>query len=157
MGQIRTHRTLAVDAAPATVWAALERVDDYPSWWPWLRELDARSLEAGERWACRIKPPLPWSMAFEVDLRRVGDGVVRADIRGDIRGTAGVVVAPSGSGGSTVTLEAALSAQGGATALLHRLAPSVSRWAHDRVIDAAFAQFRDGALGGDGTTGHPSR
>ena len=130
------------------VWAALERVDEYPSWWPWLRGFDADVLAAGERWSCRNRPPLPWSLAFELDLRRVGDGVVRADVRGDIQGSAGVVVAPSG-GGSTVTLDASLSAQGGPTAWLHRLAPPVSRWAHDRVIDAAFAQFCAGALGGD--------
>jgi hypothetical protein len=157
LGQIRTHRTLVVDEDPAVVWAALERVEEYPAWWPWLRGFDAEALAPGDRWSCRIRPPLPWSLDLEVHLTWVGGRAIRADIAGDIEGTADVVVRAAGDGGSAIALAASLQAWRGPTAVLHRLAPPVSRWAHDRVIDAAFAQFCERALGGDGTREHPSR
>jgi len=152
---LRTRRTVAIPAPADDVWAALERVDDYPTWWPWLRRFDAEALAAGQRWSCRIRPPLPWSLRFDVELRSVARGRVEAVVVGDIDGSASVDVRARGEG-CTVTLDASLRAQRGPSAALHRLAPAASRWAHDRVVDAAFAQFRDRALGGRELSGPAS-
>lgn len=143
---IETRRTLEVPATVAQVWSALERVEDYPRWWPWLRHLDARSLSAGERWTCTIQPPLPWSLRVELLLDEVADGALRATVAGDVVGTAALAVRAADDGRSEIQLEATLHADGGATAALHRSVPGLSRWAHDRVIDRAFVQFRDRAF-----------
>jgi uncharacterized membrane protein len=143
---IETRRAVEVPASAEQVWAALGRVQDYPRWWPWLRHLDARSLSAGERWACTIKPPLPWSLQLEIVLDEVVDGALRATVTGDVEGRAAVAVRPSGDAGTEIALDATLHAGGGATGALHRVAPRLSRWAHDRVIDRAFAQFRERAI-----------
>lgn len=146
---IQTHRSVVVDAAPSTVWAALQRVEDYPVWWPWLRELDAPALGPGVRWTCRISPGLPWSLRLAIDLSVVEPGRVEAAVSGDVAGTARITVAAHVDGGTTIELESHLQAERGATAMLHRVAPSVSRQAHDRVVDRALAQFRSRALPAD--------
>jgi hypothetical protein len=145
-GGIDTDRTLRLDAPADDVWSALGRVGDYRTWWPWLREFDGRVLAAGEAWSCRIAPPLPWSLRITVVLDEVGEGRVDAIVHGDVAGTASVRVDPVG-GACELALVASLRAGGGATAVLHRLLPGVSRAAHDRVVDRAFAQFAERALG----------
>lgn len=146
---IRTHRSVVVDATPSAVWAALERVEDYPVWWPWLRELDGSTLAPGVRWTCRISPGLPWSLRLAIDLSIVEPGRVEATVSGDVAGTARITLASHVTGGTTIELESVLQAERGATAVLHRVAPSVSHQAHDRVVDRALAQFRARALPAD--------
>lgn len=143
---IRTERTVRVEAPPDEVWAVLHRVGDYPSWWRWLRRFDARALAVGERWRCTIRPPLPWTLQVDVLLVAVADGRVDAAVSGDVTGVASVTVEADPAGGSRILLDATLDAVGGATALLHRVAPGASRWAHDRVVDAAVTGFRRRAL-----------
>lgn len=135
-----------MDVAPDDVWAALHRVGDYPSWWRWLRRFDGRALAAGERWRCTIRPPLPWTLEVDILLVAVSGGRVEASVSGDVTGVASLSVAADADGGSQISLDATLDAAGGATALLHRTAPRASRWAHDRVVDAAVEGFRRRAL-----------
>lgn len=143
---VRTQRSVGVDADPTAVWSAVQRVEDYRSWWPWLREFDGRVLAPGERWRCTIRPPLPWSLRVEVHLVDVRDGRVEAVVSGDVAGAASLSVAAGPGGGTRICLDAALDAAGGATAMFHRVAPRTSRWAHDRVVDAALEGFRRRAI-----------
>lgn len=103
------------------MWAAIARPERYLTWWPWLR-FDARSLDVGERWKCRVRSPLGHQLRFDVTLRSVSavvldrrhapgtDGVahmvdtaaltahrpdrgfVRGVVSGDIAGTAALSV-----------------------------------------------------------------
>jgi hypothetical protein len=143
--RIDTSRSVWLDADPDELWVKLHQVDEYPTWWPWLHRFDGQVLAAGERWQCRIKPPLPWSLDVTVAIDHVGDRDVRATVDGDVAGTAAVAVRPI-NGGAEITLVSSLRARGGATAALQRLLPDVSRMAHDRVVDRALAQFSRRAL-----------
>jgi len=49
-------------------------VEDYQTWWPWLRHCDAESFEPGARWTCVVQPPLPYSLRFRITLDEIEDG-----------------------------------------------------------------------------------
>jgi uncharacterized protein YndB with AHSA1/START domain len=136
-----TDRTYPLDDPPEVVWHALEQVDGYARWWPWLRHLDAQALSVGAQWAARIRVPVPWSLRIELDLHDVrAPTTVRAVVAGDVEGTAAVTVAPAGTG-STIRLRSALVPRHRMLRGVNQLAPSVSRRLHDHVIDTAFRQF----------------
>ena len=106
--EVRSERRFEFDAAPPALWAALGSVDDYPSWWPWLRRFDAQALAQGEEWGCTVKPPLPYVVRFtvrfdDVEVERRIDAVVG----GDIEGPAQLLIEPS-TAGSAVTLTSSL-------------------------------------------------
>lgn len=132
-----------MDDPPDAVWRALEAVDHYQRWWPWLRAFDARGLTAGDRWSARIRVPLPWALRFRLDLRSVAaPDRVEASLSGDIEGTASVTLAGSGAG-STIRLQSALTPRHRLLRAVNQLLPGVSRRVHDRVVDTAFRQFAE--------------
>lgn len=134
------------------VWRALEAVDQYQHWWPWLRSFDARGLEAGDRWAVLIRVPLPWALHFRLDLRSVSAPErVDAVLSGDIEGEASVALARDGLG-STIRLQSALAPRHRLLRAVDRLMPSVSRRVHDRMVDDALRQFADRPRPGDGAS-----
>lgn len=137
---------------PDVVWRALEAVEEYRRWWPWLRRFDARALATGERWSARIRVALPFALRFSLDLRSVSTAErVDAVLTGDIVGTASISVAPDGAG-STIRLQSGLAPRHRLLRLVNRCVPSVSRVVHDRVVDSAFRQFAERPRpGGPGT------
>lgn len=138
-----TDRTYPLDDPPDAVWKALEQVDAYQRWWPWLLDFDARSLSDGARWSARIRVPVPWSLRIALELDDVtAPTSVRATVTGDVAGSATVTVAAAGDG-STIRVRSALVPRQLLLATLHRVVPNVSRRMHDRVIDSAFEQFAD--------------
>jgi uncharacterized protein YndB with AHSA1/START domain len=138
---LRTDRRYPLEDPPDAVWRALESVDDYQRWWPWLRRFDARVLASGERWTARIRVPMPWSLRFQLELGDVrAPTCVEAAIAGDIEGTATVTVEPSGAG-STIRLRSALAPRHRLLRAVNRAVPAVSRRLHDHVVDKAFEQF----------------
>ena len=140
-GLLRTDRRYPLEDPPDAVWRALESVEDYQRWWPWLRRFDARALSSGERWAARIRVPMPWSLRFQLELGDVRPPIgVDAAIAGDIEGTATVTVEPSGTG-STIRLQSALAPRHRLLRAVNRAVPGVSRRLHDHVVDKAFEQF----------------
>ncbi len=142
---LRTDRSYPLDDPPAVVWRALESMEDYRRWWPWLRSFDARRLGAGDRWSARIRVPMPWDLRFRLDLRSVSPPRrVEAVLHGDIEGTASVTVAAVGAG-STIRLQSALAPRHRMLRAVNRFLPAVSRRVHDRVVDTAFRQFADRA------------
>ena len=92
-----------VPAPPDTVFAALERAEDYPQWWPQVREVTSIDDTTG---TARIRSFLPYDLVVTVRQRR-RDPVARileAGMTGDLDGWARWTVTAH-SGGSRATYE----------------------------------------------------
>ncbi|MFJ8544607.1 SRPBCC family protein [Streptomyces sp. NPDC093586] len=95
-------RSLWTLPAPApAVYRELERIEDYPRWWPQVREV-TRLDDAGA--VLRIRSLLPYGLTQTArELRRdPAAGVLEVSLSGDIEGRARWTVVPDGTGGSRV-------------------------------------------------------
>jgi len=143
-----------VGVPPAEVWRVLAAVDEYPAWWPWLRRFEARALRDGDRWSCTVKPPLPYTVSFDLVLRDVvARRCVAADVEGEIVGSARVDLHPEGHG-TALALVSDLEPSRTFLVGLSRLAGPIARYGHEFIIDAALDQFVAHAL--DGTDPAPA-
>ncbi|MER6258970.1 MULTISPECIES: SRPBCC family protein [Streptomyces] len=91
-------RTLwSLPAPPATVYAALERPEDYPRWWPQVRTVTRLDDETG---VITIRSLLPYAMTFTARTagRDPAAGILAVDMTGDIEGWARWTVTPAGAG-----------------------------------------------------------
>ncbi|GGZ08274.1 SRPBCC family protein [Streptomyces poonensis] len=87
----------ALPAPPATVREVLERIEDYPRWWPQVREVTR--IDA-TRACTRIRSVLPYELAFtgrEVRRDRAA-GVLEIATTGDIDGWARWTLTAGGPG-----------------------------------------------------------
>ncbi|WP_030616131.1 SRPBCC family protein [Streptomyces sclerotialus] len=86
-----------LEAAPGAVYAALERTEAYPRWWPHVAEAHRIDERSG---AARIRSVLPFSLRFTArETRRDREaGVLEATLHGDIDGWARWTVGPYGPG-----------------------------------------------------------
>ncbi|MGH3312234.1 MAG: SRPBCC family protein [Streptomyces sp.] len=84
-------------AAPAEVYAALERAGDYPSWWPQVREVRGLDERSG---TARIRSVLPYDLRITGSATRHDQaaGVLEMEITGDVAGWARWTVTPYGTG-----------------------------------------------------------
>ncbi len=140
----RRQRRFAADRSQ--VWDTLARLDDYPRWWPWLREFRAESLSSGDVWRCAVRPPAGYVVRFEIVLDEVERPErIAATIRGDIAGEATVTLDATGSGCDLVLASRLLAARSGLR-ILSRVAPAVARRGHEWVLDTGLRQFADGAF-----------
>jgi hypothetical protein len=127
-------------------------VDDYPRWWPWLRRFEARGLVEGDRWRCRVQPPLPYGLQFIVTLEEVvPPRLIRATVDGDLRGEARLEVhdtePPSGvPAGCDVRLRSTLFPAAALPRAMATVAPGVARFGHNWVIENGVRQFEHRAL-----------
>lgn len=134
-----------VESRPA-VWAALTAVDRYRDWWPWLRRFDGERFAAGERWACAVKPQLPYVIEFEIRLTAVTpETSAHAELVGDIGGWAHLELTDAG-GGCDLNLVSDLTAASGPARLIGRLVPSLAAAGHDWVLGNGIRQFRAAAF-----------
>lgn len=144
---VRSDRRYRFDVPPDAVWDALAGVDDYRSWWPWLRRFDAHGLVPGARWTCTIRPPLPYALQLEVTIEDAHRPErITATVTGDVRGDASVELEPDGAG-CTVRLRSSLAPSGQPLRTIARLTPWLARFGHDWVLDTGLRQFRRRALG----------
>ncbi|TXS51390.1 SRPBCC family protein [Streptomyces sp. t39] len=72
-------------AAPDAVFRVLERAEDYPRWWPQVREVVPRSPESG---TARFRSVLPYDLRVTVRARRrdPASGVLEVAMEGDLVG-----------------------------------------------------------------------
>jgi uncharacterized protein YndB with AHSA1/START domain len=84
-------------APPAAVYAALERADDYPRWWPQVREVNRLDDTGG---VVRIRSLLPYDLTFTArETRRdPAAGVLEIALSGDLEGWSRWTVTPDGTG-----------------------------------------------------------
>ena len=144
--QVSSDRRYRFAVGPDELWSALTRVHDYRAWWPWLRGFDGRAFSEGERWACVVRPPLPYSLRFKVELQEVvAPRLVTAILDGDIVGRARLDIAAAPDG-SDLRLVSQLAPKNAVLRNIARLARPVARFGHDWVLDAGFRQFEGNAV-----------
>jgi uncharacterized protein YndB with AHSA1/START domain len=87
----------ALPAPPAAVYTALEHAEDYPRWWPQVREVSRIDELTG---TIRIRSLLPYDMAFTArEVRRdPAAGVLEVAMTGDIEGGARWTLTADGAG-----------------------------------------------------------
>ncbi|WP_317442306.1 SRPBCC family protein [Streptomyces collinus] len=93
----RFHSRWSLPAPPAAVYAALERPEDYPHWWPQVRTVTRLDDETG---VLTIRSALPYAMTFTARTTRrdPAAGVLAVGLTGDIEGWARWTVTTQGSG-----------------------------------------------------------
>ncbi|MBO3681006.1 SRPBCC family protein [Streptomyces sp. NEAU-YJ-81] len=93
----RFHSRWDLDAAPAAVFAALANGDDYPRWWPQVREVRRIDEHSG---AARFRSLVPYDLRVTVSQARQdpADGVLEIGFSGDLEGWARWTVLPHGTG-----------------------------------------------------------
>ncbi|GAA2260947.1 SRPBCC family protein [Streptomyces amakusaensis] len=84
-------------AAPAAVFAALERAEDYPLWWPQVREVAPLGPDSG---TARFRSFLPYELRVAVRALRhdPAAGVLEIGLSGDLAGWARWTVEAHGTG-----------------------------------------------------------
>lgn len=141
--RFETDRRYQLPLAPAELWAAVAQVEDYQTWWPWLRRFDAAELATDQVWRCLVQPPLPYWVRFEIALTEVqAPHLVRAAVSGDIVGDARLEIAPHDTG-AEARLTSSLEPANGFLKTVARLAAPAVRFGHDWVLDAGARQFID--------------
>ncbi|MFJ8004741.1 SRPBCC family protein [Streptomyces fagopyri] len=87
----------ALPAPPADVYRALQQAEDYPRWWPQVREVRPADERSG---TIRIRSFLPYDLVFtarEVRSDPVA-GVLEIAMSGDVEGWARWTLCPDGPG-----------------------------------------------------------
>jgi uncharacterized protein YndB with AHSA1/START domain len=144
--EVRSERRFRFDATPSALWAALGSVEDYPRWWPWLRQFDARALAADEEWHCTVKPPLPYVVRFTIRFDEVRpERRIAASVSGDIDGPALLGIEPDGEG-CAVTLTSSLRPTNTVLRAASIIGRPLVRYGHDWVLDIGAGQFASRAL-----------
>jgi hypothetical protein len=110
--------TWHVNAAPADVYAVLERLPDYPLWWPQVRSVTPRGDGA---YALVCRSSLPYELRFTTtqSVRDPVDRVLEASMTGDLEGFSRWRIGADAEG-TTATFEEDVVAT---KALLRRLEP----------------------------------
>ncbi|MEU7527794.1 SRPBCC family protein [Saccharothrix sp. NPDC042600] len=95
----RFRSVWTVDSPPARTFDVLADLGSYPRWWPEVRA----ARQVGERAAeLRCRSVLPYDLVFEAhhNAREPESGLLRADLVGDLEGTASWRVFPEGRSGT---------------------------------------------------------
>ncbi|WP_155060423.1 SRPBCC family protein [Streptomyces blattellae] len=84
-------------APPDRVYAVLERAEDYPDWWPQVRQVDAIDDARG---VVRVRSVLPYELTFTARevVRDRAAGVLEIEMSGDLDGWARWTVQAHGAG-----------------------------------------------------------
>lgn len=144
--EIHTDRRHRFEVGPEELWAALVRVDDYRTWWPWLSHFEGDAFTAGTSWRCQVQPPLPYALHFDLTLGEVTEGrSVTATVDGDIVGRARLEIGDDPAG-SAMRLESWLRPANPVLRTIATVGRPVVRYGHDWVIDTGLRQFRSRAL-----------
>ena len=91
-------------ARPAAVYSVLVEAEDYPSWWPQVREARRTGADTG---AARFRSRLPFDLRVVVreTCRDPRTGVIEATMSGDLCGGTRWTVLSDGHGGSRAVHE----------------------------------------------------
>lgn len=142
MEPFRFDRSWEFPLAPDEFWATVERVDQFPRWWGWLRTFRSDGLVEGGRSEFVVQSALPYALHFEVRLDIVRPPrTVRAAISGDLAGPAGLDVEPTPAGCRT-RLSWALEPRSSLLRTMAWISRPLMAWSHDQVVRLGVNQFR---------------
>ncbi|WP_208026842.1 hypothetical protein [Rhabdothermincola sediminis] len=137
----RFDRTWTFPVTAGAFWAMIERTEDFPEWWRWLRAFDADGLYRGARARFEIRAPLPYTLRFEVQVVEVMErAVVGTTVAGDLTGPARLELLEV-PGGCRARLCWALTPTNPAIGRLARVARPLLAWSHDQIVRAGVRQF----------------
>ena len=143
-------RTWSFAVAPDELWRALSRVEDFPRWWPWLREFSGDGLVPGGRSVCVVRAPAPYTLRFTVTVREMVPGrLVDAEVEGDLTGPARLEVSAGNDGGSAARLAWEMELRRPVLVAAALVGRPVLEWGHDWVVANGVEQFLQRALGVD--------
>ncbi|WP_369214499.1 SRPBCC family protein [Streptomyces flavofungini] len=93
----RFHDRWDLPAAPGEVYAVLERAQDYPLWWPQVRQVTSADGRSG---VARFRSFLPYELTVTAreSRRDPAAGVLEIRMSGDLEGWARWTVAPGPTG-----------------------------------------------------------
>jgi uncharacterized protein YndB with AHSA1/START domain len=137
--------------SPEGIWDALEDVDQFVLWWPWLEEfrLEGGSLVTGAVLSGVVAPPLPYRMRLQIELTRCEKpDIIEARVHRDLEGEATIALC-SQRIGTHVEVAWTLEMMQRPMRLADRMAHPVLKKGHDRVVENTVAEFRSrlGAVG----------
>lgn len=138
------RRAFEFGRSPSEVWAAMERVDQFERWWPWLQEfrLEGQSLAVGSVLHGMVVPPLPYRMRVRVTLTACQEPTaVDATIGGDLRGVAQLRVKAIDNG-SRIEVAWTVEMMQRPIRVASRFGLPLLQWGHDRVVEMTVAGFR---------------
>jgi uncharacterized protein YndB with AHSA1/START domain len=136
---------------PAALWRAIEQTDRYVDWWSWLQTFEGGGLTPGATARCVVRAPLPYSLRFDVHVEEVVPVTrVVTRIDGDLVGPARLEVTPT-EGGCAARLLWELELRDPVLRPLAMVTRPAMKWAHDRVVDVGFTEFKRRALDGHGS------
>lgn len=142
-------RAFEFDAPPEMVWKALERTDQFPLWWRWLRAFDTdgvTGLREGIQARCVVRGPLPYALRFTVAVETVeAERCVETHVSGDIEGDARLELQPT-LGGTAARLVWAVHVVDPALRATARVARPAMEWGHDWVVNRGVHAFRRSAF-----------
>lgn len=143
-------RAFEFDLPPDALWKLLDRTDQFPVWWRWLRAFDTdgvTGLREGAQASCVVRGPLPYAIRFTVAVRRVvPERLVDTEVAGDIEGPARLELEPTADG-TAARLAWSLRVIDPALRATARVARPVMEWGHDWVISRGVQTFQRRALG----------
>ncbi|MCT2588602.1 SRPBCC family protein [Streptomyces sp. N2-109] len=95
--QYHFHSTWLLPAPPDAVYRVLERGEEYPSWWPQVREVRPRDELSG---VARFRSLLPYDLEITAHAVRSdpAEGVLEIVMHGDLEGWARWTLLPDGGG-----------------------------------------------------------
>jgi hypothetical protein len=131
-------------ASPERIWDGLERTENFPLWWTWLRDFDieGRPLAPGSVLHGVVCPPLPYRMGLTVKVDECArPRLLRAQVHGDLEGEAGLMLEQEGAG-TRATAAWTIEMMQPPMRLAARVARPLLQWGHDRVVEATVASFR---------------
>ena len=129
---------------PEELWSAIERLDQFESWWGWLGHLqvEGTELQEGSVLQGTVSPPVPYRMRIKVELTRSVRGeLIDAVVSGDLAGDAHLRLRPDGQG-TIADVAWSLEMMQRPMRFAARVAYPLLRWGHDRVVEATVSSFR---------------
>lgn len=132
-----------LDMPPATLWAAIERFDQYETWWHWLSELavEGEGLRAGSVLHGVVSPPVPYRMRIDVAIvASTRPRSIDAQVSGDLVGPATLRLRRVGSG-TEAEVAWTIEMMQLPMRMASRVAHPLLQWGHDRVVEWTVAGF----------------
>jgi hypothetical protein len=136
--------TFTFSVSAGTLWMTIGRFECFPSWWSWLREfsVDGSGLQRGTALHGIVAPPLPYRMRLDVVLDEcVPERLLTARVRGDLEGQARLTFEGDDSE-TRVHAAWSIEMMQRPMRIAARIAKTVLRWGHDRIVDATVESFR---------------